>query len=48
MGVENFDKVATAGQRQAKRARVLLSARLRTQHGNDIEARLRDLSQKAR
>jgi hypothetical protein len=46
MGVENFDKVAAAGQRQAKRARVLLSARLRTQHGDDIEARLRDLSQK--
>ena len=46
MGVENFDKVAAAGQRQAKRARVLLSAKLRTQHGDNIEARLRDLSQK--
>lgn len=45
MGVENFDKVTQEGQRSVKRARVLLAARLRTTYG-DVEARLRDLSQK--
>jgi hypothetical protein len=45
MGVENFGQVDAAGKRQAKRARVLLTARLRTEEG-EIEARLRDLSQK--
>jgi hypothetical protein len=46
MGVQNFGKISAAGQRQAKRARVLLAARLRTEDGGDIDARLRDLSQK--
>ncbi len=46
MGVENFGQAAKGGQRQAKRARVLLAARLRTGTGGDVEARLRDLSQK--
>jgi hypothetical protein len=45
MGVENFGNVAQAGKRTVKRARVLLAARLRTSYG-DVEARLRDLSQK--
>jgi hypothetical protein len=45
MGVESCGNEAAAGQRQAKRARVLLAARLQTAHG-DIEARLRDLSRK--
>ncbi len=45
MGVENFPQVTKGGQRQAKRARVLLAARLRTEHG-EVDARLRDLSQK--
>jgi hypothetical protein len=44
MGAENFHKQA-AGNRSAKRARVLLSARLQTSFG-EIEARLRDLSRK--
>jgi hypothetical protein len=46
MGVENFGQISAAGKRQAKRARVLLAARLRTEDGSDLEARLRDLSQK--
>ena len=42
MGVEGFE-TSTAGKRTAKRARVLLSARLHTAQG-DFEARLRDIS----
>lgn len=45
MGVENFVNAPTAGKRQAKRNRVLLSARLQTEYG-EVEARLRDLSRK--
>lgn len=45
MGAENFGTTATGGKRSAKRARVLLAARLETGSG-EIEARLRDLSQK--
>lgn len=44
MGAENFG-TTSAGKRKAKRARVLLAARLETGAG-EIEARLRDLSQK--
>ena len=43
MGAENFAKVMQQGKRSAARARVLLTAKLRTPFGN-IEARLRDLS----
>ena len=45
MGVENFQSVGSAGQRSAKRNRVLLSAKLRTGSG-EVDARLRDLSRK--
>jgi hypothetical protein len=45
MGVENFGNTAVGGKRSAKRARVLLAAKLETSAG-EIEARLRDLSQK--
>ena len=45
MGVENFGNTAAGSKRTAKRARVLLAARLETDTG-EIEARLRDLSQK--
>ncbi|HEY0115079.1 MAG TPA: PilZ domain-containing protein [Allosphingosinicella sp.] len=45
MGVDNFFNTAVSGNRQAKRARVLLAAKLQTPHG-EIEARLRDLSRK--
>lgn len=45
MGVENFLGEANEGNRRAKRARVLLAAKLKTQWG-EVEARLRDLSQK--
>lgn len=47
MGVENFVRVSSAsrGQRQAKRSRVLLSARLQTPSG-ELDVRLRDLSRK--
>lgn len=45
MGVENFQSKAAEGKRSAKRARVLLAAKLQTKHG-EIEARLRDLSRK--
>lgn len=46
MGVENFaGSSGTAGQRGAKRNRVLLSAKLKTAEG-EVAARLRDLSQK--
>jgi hypothetical protein len=44
MGVENFANAA-AGKRSAKRALVLLAAKLETDSG-EIEARLRDLSRK--
>ena len=45
MGVEQFVDGPVAGKRQAKRARVLLAAKLQTANG-EIEARLRDLSRK--
>ena len=45
MGVEGFRDGQESGQRRAKRARVLLAARLETPTG-DVEARLRDLSQR--
>lgn len=45
MGVENFPGVTSAGQRSAKRNRVLLAAKLKTSKG-DVDARLRDLSRK--
>jgi len=45
MGVETFGDAGVTGKRQAKRARVLLAARLETSAGQ-IEARLRDLSRK--
>jgi hypothetical protein len=44
MGAENFQN-AGASNRSAKRARVLLSAKLQTSFG-EVEARLRDLSRK--
>ena len=43
MGAENFIKSPMTGQRQAKRARVLLSGRLQTPFG-EVDARLRDIS----
>ena len=45
MGVEHFVDGPVAGKRKAKRARVLLAAKLQTPSG-EIEARLRDLSRK--
>jgi hypothetical protein len=45
MGVESFGGAGVTGKRQAKRARVLLAAKLQTQAG-EIDARLRDLSRK--
>ncbi|HEX8642394.1 MAG TPA: PilZ domain-containing protein [Allosphingosinicella sp.] len=46
MGVENFVNTSLApGQRQAKRARVLLAGRLQTPVG-EVDARLRDISKK--
>jgi hypothetical protein len=45
MGVEQFMDGPVAGKRQAKRARVLLAAKLQTPAG-EIDARLRDLSRK--
>ena len=45
MGVEHFVDGPVAGKRQAKRARVLLAAKLQTSNG-EIDARLRDLSRK--
>ncbi len=45
MGVENFPTDVGAGNRKAKRARVLLAAKLRTPLG-EIDCRLRDLSRK--
>src|SRR5688572_21743066 len=46
MGVEHFVDGPVAGKRQAKRARVLLAAKLQLGNGSEIEARLRDLSRK--
>lgn len=43
MGVENFVTAAGRGQRQAKRSKVLLAARLQTPSG-EVDVRLRDLS----
>lgn len=45
MGVEQFVDGQVAGKRKAKRARVLLAAKLQTASG-EIDARLRDLSRK--
>ena len=45
MGVETFGNADVSGKRQAKRARVLLAAKLQTD-GGEIDARLRDLSRK--
>lgn len=45
MGVENFANASAGSKRSAKRARVLLAAKLETASG-EIDARLRDLSQK--
>jgi len=45
MGVENFPSAPAGSKRSAKRARVLLAAKLQTSFG-EVEARLRDLSRK--
>lgn len=45
MGVENFQNVSAGSKRTAKRARVLLAAKLQTPFG-EVDARLRDLSRK--
>jgi len=45
MGVETFMDAAVVGNRQAKRARVLLAAKLSTPAG-EVDCRLRDLSRK--
>lgn len=45
MGVENFPSAPAGSMRSAKRARVLLAAKLQTSFG-EVEARLRDLSRK--
>ena len=45
MGAESFMNSSVVGKRSAKRARVLLAARLRTEFG-ELDVRLRDLSQK--
>jgi len=45
MGAENFVNASADSKRSAKRARVLLSARLQTSCG-EVSARLRDLSRK--
>ena len=46
MGAEHFIDGPVAGKRQAKRARVLLAAKLQLANGGEIDARLRDLSRK--
>src|SRR4028118_1190161 len=46
MGAHSFVDVPVAGKRSARRARVLLAAKLRTGSGYDIDVRLRDLSQR--
>jgi len=45
MGAENFVNASAGSKRTAKRARVLLSAKLKTP-GGEVDARLRDLSRK--
>jgi hypothetical protein len=45
MGVENFQNAPAGSKRSAKRARVLLAAKLKTPYG-EVDARLRDLSRK--
>lgn len=45
MGVENFP-IESTGKRSAKRNRVLLAAKLRTSASGEVDARLRDLSQR--
>ena len=45
MGVEQFVEGTAEGKRQAKRARVLLAAKLQTPIG-ELDVRLRDLSRK--
>lgn len=45
MGAENFVNASAESKRSAKRARVLLSAKLQTSCG-EVDARLRDLSRK--
>jgi hypothetical protein len=45
MGVETFGDADVTGKRAAKRARVLLAAKLQTSAG-EVDARLRDLSRK--
>lgn len=45
MGAENFVTAGIHGKRAARRARVLLAAKLKTPFG-EIDARLRDLSRK--
>ena len=45
MGVENFQNAPAGSKRSAKRARVLLAAKLKTPFG-EVDARLRDLSRK--
>ena len=45
MGVENFQNASAGSKRTAKRARVLLAAKLQTPFG-EVDARLRDLSRK--
>jgi hypothetical protein len=42
MGVENFQNAPAGSKRSAKRARVLLAAKLQTPFG-EVDARLRDL-----
>lgn len=46
MGVETFGSTDVTGKRQAKRARVLLAAKLLVPGGGELDARLRDLSRK--
>lgn len=46
MGAETFVNATATGQRAAKRALVLLAAKLETSSGEMVEARLRDLSRK--
>lgn len=45
MGAENYVNASAGSKRSAKRARVLLSAKLKTSFG-EVDARLRDLSRK--
>jgi hypothetical protein len=45
MGAHSYVDAPVAGKRSAKRARVLLAAKLRTGGGGEIDVRLRDLSQ---